>query len=890
MKPPVVLVDGSSYFFRAFHALPPLMNSKGKPTGAVYGVANMVRRLCKDYASSQIIIVFDAKGKNFRHDLYPEYKAHRPPMSEDLACQFEPLIDLLKAMGLPLLMVEGVEADDVIGTLTEQATKDGQTVVISTGDKDMAQLVNDNVSLINTMTNKTYTVQAVFEKFGVYPHQIIDYLALIGDSVDNVPGIPKCGPKTAAKWLEEYKTMDELIAHASSISGKIGENLRQSISFLPLSKQLVTIQKTLTLPFGLNDLVNKNPDRDVLITLVRTLEFKTWLKELLQEEVLVVSKSEQQYRLIQTLADLDDLVTALWGSSLFALNIKTTTKDPIQTELLGLALTTTADKPYYIPLHHQDASGALAKDSVLAALKPIFESQKIKKLGNNIKFDTEVLRNQGILLTGIAFDVMMESYLLNSSSNNHDLSSLTLKYLGHKLKVHSDPEVKREKLLTFDKLSLGEAAECASEEVDACFKLHQTLYPMLPETVQSVLEQIEMPLIPVLASMELKGVLIDLPTLKHHGLRLKARIEVLEKEAVDLAGRHFNLNSPKQLQELLFDELKLPVLTKTPKGQPSTAESVLQDLAYDFRLPAVILEYRGLNKLVTTYIDALPKRVNPKTGRVHTSYNQAVAATGRLSSTDPNLQNIPIRHEEGRLIRKAFIAAPHAKLLAFDYSQIELRIMAHLSQDEGLLNAFANDLDIHRATAAEIFQLSIEAVSPEQRRRAKAVNFGLIYGMSAFGLSKQLGIERKEAQYYIDQYFHRYPGVLAYMERTRTKAHQDGYVETIFGRRLYLPEINVQNIARQRAAERMAINAPMQGSAADIIKKAMIAIDAWQTKHYPKGCAMIMQVHDELVFEVENALVEEVREAISALMENTVSLSVPLKVSSGVGFNWDEAH
>lgn len=894
MKPPLVLIDGSSYFFRAFHALPPLMNSKGKPTGAIYGVANMVKRLIKDYPSSQIIVIFDAKGKTFRHEWFPEYKSHRPPMADDLRCQFEPLINLLKAMGLPLLIIEGVEADDVIGTLVNLAADQKIPVVISTGDKDMAQLVRENVDLINTMSNQYLNEKGVFEKFGVLPNQIIDYLALIGDSVDNIPGVPKCGPKTAVKWLQQYQTLENLLENASSITGKIGENLRESASYLPLSKKLVTLKKDVDLPFTLDQLVDKEPDKSTLISLIQDLEFKAWLKELLEvgdEEKNVSEQEKIEFSVINTLEQWDNLLTVLSTSQRFGIDVKTTTGlDFLESKLVGICLTIEGQGTYYISLSHQGESLQLSEELVLASLKPILENENIKKIGQNLKYCYAVFKNYSISLRGIVSDTMLISYLLNSSSNRHDIESLSLKYLGYKI-IHFEEIIgKGAKQLQFDQISVEKVAPHAAENTNIIMQIHNTLYPQLPETVKTVLETIEVPLLTVLAEMEYEGVLIDLEALQKHGKRLKVRIAELEKEAIDLAGRTFNLNSPKQLQELLFDELKLPVISKTPKGQPSTAESVLQDLAYDYRLPALILEFRSLSKLVSTYIDALPKRINPKSGRVHTSYNQAIAATGRLSSSDPNLQNIPIRTTEGRLIRTAFIAPKGSRLLAFDYSQIELRIMAHLSKDEGLLTAFSNDWDIHAATASEIFQLPLDQVTHEQRRRAKAVNFGLIYGMSAFGLCKQLGIDRKEAQFYIDQYFKRYPGVLQYMEETRKKAHEQGFVETLFGRRLYLPEINVRNIARQRAAERMAINAPMQGTAADIIKKAMLSIAQWLTTSEINEVKMIMQVHDELVFEVKESAIEMVKEKIQQLMEEAVTLLVPLKVSVGLGLNWDEAH
>ncbi|KTD34606.1 DNA polymerase I [Legionella moravica] len=896
MKAPLILVDGSSYFFRAFHALPPLTNSKGQPTGAVYGVANMIKKLIKDYQPEELAVVFDAKGKTFRDEWYPEYKAHRPPMPVELSSQFQPLIQLLQAMGLPLLIIDGVEADDVIGTLARQATELGLPVVISTGDKDMAQLVNQHVSLINTMSNYSMDEAGVREKFGVAPEQIIDYLTLVGDSVDNVPGVTKCGPKTAVKWLDEYKTLDNLIQHADDIGGKIGEHLRACIPQLALSKKLVTIKTDLDLPLTLNDLKPKPADKEQLIDLTRELEFKNWLKELLgQEENQHVQTDEsnasyQSYEIITTNQQLNHWLNQLEQSSIFSVDTETTSLDFMEAEIVGISMAIEEGKGMYIPLIHTDGSPQLNREEVLTALKPILEHPDIKKIGQNIKYDYEVFKNHGITLKGIAYDTMLESYVLNSSAGRHDMDTLALKYLGVKTISFEEIAGKGAKQLRFDQIPVAKAGIYAAEDADITLQLHHKLYPMMDEPLREVFQTIEMPLLTVLADMERYGVLIDSRTLNDHGKRLKERIGELENEALQLAGRPFNLNSPKQLQEILFDELKLPVLSKTPTGQPSTAESVLQELAYDFRLAAVILEYRSLSKLVSTYIDALPKKINPNTHRVHTSYNQAVAATGRLSSSEPNLQNIPIRSEEGRLIRTAFIAPPGCVILAADYSQIELRIMAHLSQDTNLLKAFANGWDIHAATASEIFQTPLDQVTSEQRRKSKAVNFGLIYGMSAFGLAKQLGVERQDAQHYIDTYFKRYPGVLDYMERTRKQAHQLGYVETLFGRRLYLPEINARNMMRQKAAERMAINAPMQGTAADIIKKTMLAVAKWQNSQINPPARMIMQVHDELVFEVRHEEVESCTKKIHDLMEHTVELSVPLLVSIGTGANWDDAH
>lgn len=898
MKAPLILIDASSYFFRAFHALPPLTNSKGQPTGAIYGVANMIKKLIKDYQPSELAVVFDAKGKTFRDEWYPEYKAHRPPMPQELSSQFEPLIALLKAMGLPLLIVEGVEADDVIGTLAYQATKLGLPVVISTGDKDMAQLVNEHVSLINTMNNYNMDIAGVKEKFGVKPEQIIDYLTLIGDSVDNVPGVTKCGPKTAVKWLAEYQTLDNLIQNADSIGGKIGEYLRASIPQLPLSKKLVTIKTDLDLPLNLDELTPKPLDVQQMIELTRELEFKNWLKDLLgQEENQSVTTSESEtespkksYEIITTNEQLNHFLNHLERCTLFCIDTETTSIDVMLAEIVGISFAIENAEAVYIPLIHTDGSPQLNREEVLTALKPILENPAIGKIGQNIKYDYGIFKNHGITLQGIKYDTMLESYILNSSAGRHDMDTLALKYLGYKTVTFEEIAGKGAKQLRFDEIPVDKAGFYAAEDADITLQLHQHLFPKLDESLHQVFCDIEMPLVTVLGDMERLGVLIDPIALKIHGTRLKERISSLEEEALQLAGRPFNLNSPKQLQEILFEEQKLPIIAKTPTGQPSTAESVLQELAFDYRLAAVILEYRSLTKLVSTYIDALPKKINAQTKRVHTSYNQAVAATGRLSSSEPNLQNIPIRSEEGRLIRTAFIAPTDHVILAADYSQIELRIMAHLSQDENLLKAFANGWDIHAATASEIFQTKLDEVTHEQRRRAKAVNFGLIYGMSAFGLAKQIGVPRQDAQHYIDTYFHRYPGVLEYMERTRKQAHETGYVETLFGRRLYLPEINARNIMRQKAAERTAINAPMQGTAADIIKKAMLEIADWQRSQKNPPAKMIMQVHDELVFEVQNDAIESSKNIILNLMEKTVQLSVPLLVSIGIGANWDAAH
>jgi DNA polymerase-1 len=894
MSKPLLLVDGSSYFFRAFHALPPLTNSKGQPTGAIYGVANMVKRLIKDYQPVQMAVVFDAKGKTFRDDWYPEYKANRHAMPSDLLSQFQPLISLLKAMGLPLLIIDGVEADDVIGTLARQATEKKQSVIVSTSDKDMAQLVNEHVTLINTMSNQILDRAGVKTKFGVWPEQMIDYLTLVGDTTDNIPGVNKCGPKTAAKWLEEYQTLDNLLANSAAITGKIGECLQDSLGHLPLSKKLVTIRTDIDLPYSLDELSIKPMARDELVTLVRELEFKNWLKDLLNDETATdepaSSTLQHTIEIITEKSQLDQLLTKLQFSPTICVSTETNHIDPICADIVGITFALAADAAAYIPLTHKDGGQQLEREEVLSILTPLLENPNLRKIGHNLKSDYTVLKNHGIKLQGIFCDTMLESYVLNSTAARHDIDSLALKYLGHKPITMAEVVGTGAKQICFDQVPVQKASAYAGENAVVMWNLHQTLYPMMDDKLKQVFHDIEMPLLTVIAEIEYHGVLIDETALGTHGVRLKAKMKQLEDEAFQLTGKAFNLNSPKQLQDILFGEQKLPIISKTPTGQPSTAESVLQELAYEYRLPAIILEYRSLCKLVTTYIDVLPKRINAKSHRVHTSYNQAIAATGRLSSSEPNLQNIPIRNEEGRLIRKAFIAPPHHLLMAADYSQIELRIMAHLSHDANLLNAFAKGWDIHTATASEIFSTPLLEVSHEQRRRAKAVNFGLIYGMSSFGLAKQLGVERQDAQNYIDLYFQRYPGVLEYMERTRKQAHQLGYVETVFNRRLYLPEINTRNLMRQKAAERMAINAPMQGTAADIIKKAMLAIAQWQNSQVQPKAQMIMQVHDELVFEVHEDALEEVQHCIKDLMQNTVQLSVPLEVTVGRGKNWDEAH
>ena len=876
--------------------MPNLTNSNGEPTGAIYGVVNMIRRLLADYDPEHIAVVFDAKGKTFRNDLYPDYKAHRPPMPEELTQQIEAVHAIIKAMGLPLLCVPGVEADDVIGTLAQQATEQGIDTVISTGDKDMAQLVNQHVRLIDTMKDTISDEQGVVDKFEVTPAQIIDYLTLIGDKVDNVPGVPKVGPKTAVKWLKEYGSLEGIIAHADEIKGKVGENLRDSLEQLPLSKELVTIKKDVELEVGPTTIDRQPPDTDTLRELYSRFEFKTWLAQILGnegEQQAQKAVSEARYETVLSQTALDNWLNKLKQAELFAFDLETTSLNYMQAEIVGCSFAVTTGEAAYVPLAH-DYEGAptqLSRDAVLAQLKPLLEDPRQAKLGQNLKYDMSVLANYEIVLRGIAFDTMLESYVLDSTASRHDMDTLALKHLSHNTIHYEDIAGKGAKQLTFNEIEIDKAATYAAEDADITFRLHETLWPRLEQTpsLVPVFRDIEMPLVPVLSRIERRGVLLDVEMLKQQSREFEKRLLELEQAAFKEAGEVFNLGSPKQLQAILFDKLGLPIISKTPKGQPSTAESVLQELAHDYALPELILEHRSLSKLKSTYTDKLPQMIDPDTGRVHTSYHQAVAATGRLSSSDPNLQNIPVRNEAGRRIRQAFIAAPGHKLLAADYSQIELRIMAHLSKDEGLLKAFAAGEDIHRATAAEVFGVAPDKVSSEMRRSAKAINFGLIYGMSAFGLARQLDIQRGMAQQYIDLYFARYPGVKAYMDETRELARQQGYVETVFGRRLYLPEIKASNMARRQYAERTAINAPMQGTAADIIKRAMIELDGVIEKS-KLDIHMIMQVHDELVFEVADDIVEQASDIIINSMVSAAELAVPLIVDVGIGSNWDEAH
>ena len=915
----LILVDGSSYLFRAFHALPALTNSKGLNTGAAKGVIGMIRKLVADYAGDQVVVVFDAKGPTFRNEIYAEYKANRPPMPEELREQIEPIHQTIRAMGLPLICISGVEADDVIGTLSVEAAANARAVVISTGDKDMAQLVNDHVTLINTMNNTTMDHDGVVAKFGVPPKLIIDLLALMGDKVDNIPGVAGVGEKTATALLQHlggidaiYRQLDAVaelpIRGAKSLASKL-EGARGDAE---LSYELATIKTNCDLGLAEGDLDSNPPDQDALIALFRELEFKTWLDALLQGADDVIpqvagddTENDMPSAVSALACDGVDVTTILdqatfdaWlarlnNATLIAFDTETTSLDYMVAEVVGVSFAVEVGAAAYVPLAH-DYPGApdqLGRDHVLNALKPLLEDDQVAKVGQHLKYDANVLANHSITLRGIHDDTMLESYVLDATGSRHDLDSLALKYLGQRTIHFEDIAGKGAKQLTFNQVPIEQAAPYAAEDAEVTLRLHQHLSAKLDQesALSTLYRELEIPLVPVLSRIERNGALVCRDTLATHSRELGERMLTLESQAHELAGGPFNLGSPKQLGEILFNQLELPVLKKTPKGAPSTAEDVLAELALDYPLPAVLMEYRSLSKLKSTYTDKLPEMIDPRTGRVHTSYHQAVTATGRLSSSDPNLQNIPIRTEEGRRIRQAFIAAPGCQILAADYSQIELRIMAHLSQDPGLLVAFAEGLDVHSATAAEVFGVGIDQVSGDQRRKAKAINFGLIYGMSAFGLGKQLGLGRNEAQEYIDLYFDRYPGVADYMVRTRALAHEKGYVETLRGRRLYLPEINARNRQRQQAAERTAINAPMQGTAADMIKQAMLAVDAWLDVSQTPA-RMIMQVHDELVFEVDTSAAEEVGLKVSELMSGVGLLDVPLVVDMGVGANWDEAH
>lgn len=906
----LILIDGSSYLYRAFHALPPLTNTHGEPTGALFGVVNMLRATLKarpDY----VAFVSDAPGPTFRDALYDQYKANRPPMPDDLGAQVEPMLAIVSALGFPILRVTGVEADDVIGTLTEQAHAQGIEVEISTGDKDLAQLVRPGITLVNTMTNTTMDDAGVMEKFGVRPDQIVDYLALVGDSVDNVPGVPKCGPKTAAKWLAEYGSLDGVIANADKIGGKIGESLRAALPQLPLSKELVSIRLTVPLEQSVTDLVLRDRDVDRLRELFIRYEFKAALKELdgaAEPAAPAPAPSTPaaaapvhpagdlsgpgRYELVTTEAQLDAWLDKLRTAEVIAFDTETTSIDSMQAEMVGLSLSVETGEACYVPLAHDypGAPAQLARDHVLDKLKPIFEDPSRPKLGQHAKYDINILSHYGIVLQGLKHDSMLESYVWNATATRHDMDSLARKYLGYETVKYEEVAGKGAKQISFSQVDVDTACRYAAEDADITLRLHRALWPLLESEpkLRRVYEDIEIPLVPVLAGMEQRGVLIDVPNLRLQSQQLGKRMFDLQQQAWQAAGHDFNLDSPKQLQSVLFDELGLPAKLRTPTGQPSTNEEALEAIADEHPLPRLILDYRGLAKLRSTYTDKLAEIVNPRTGRVHTSYHQGAVATGRVSSSDPNLQNIPVRTEEGRRIRQAFIAPDGWVVMAADYSQIELRIMAHLSGDEGLLRAFQEGGDVHRATAAEVFGLPPEEVSTNQRRAAKAINFGLMYGMSAFGLARQLGVDRGEAGDYMARYFARYPGVHAFMDATREQAHRDGYVETIFGRRLYLENLKSRNQALRAGAERAAVNAPMQGSAADIIKRAMIEVAAWLKPR--EDAHMLMQVHDELVFEVREDAVDEVRAAVVERMSGAAQLRVPLLVEAGVGANWDEAH
>ncbi len=925
---PLILVDGSSYLYRAYHAFPPLTNSAGEPTGAMYGVLNMLRSLLLQYQPSHVAVVFDAKGKTFRDDLFAEYKSHRPPMPDDLRAQIEPLHNMVKAMGLPLLVTPGVEADDVIGTLALEAEKAGHAVLISTGDKDMAQLVTPNVTLINTMNNTILGPQEVCDKYGIPPELIIDFLALMGDSSDNIPGVPGVGEKTAQALLQGIGGLDALYGNLDNIATlsfrgakTMAAKLEQNKEVAYLSYKLATIKTDVELDLTCADLTVSAPDVDTLQQLFKQYEFKRWLADV-EAGVWLENKkgagakaagaakpavaaeapkalteaklSQDGYVTILDEATFTDWLARLKKADVFAFDTETDGLDTLTANLIGLSFAIAPGEAAYLPVAHDylDAPAQLDRAYVLEALKPLLEDEKALKVGQNLKFDMSLLARYGIEMRGIAYDTMLESYVLDSVGGRHDMDSLADRYLGHKTITFEEIAGKGKNQLTFNQIALEQAAPYAAEDADVTLQLHLAMWPQLKQSAEllTVFNEIEMPLLPVLSHIERTGVLIDPAILSAHSLELAKRLAELEAQAHELAEEPFNLASTKQLQAILYEKQKLPVLKKTPGGAPSTNEEVLAELALDYSLPKVILEYRGLAKLKTTYTDKLPLMINPVSGRVHTSYHQAVTATGRLSSSDPNLQNIPVRNEEGRRIRQAFIAPEGYRIVAADYSQIELRIMAHLSQDEGLLKAFAEGKDIHRATASEVFGVPLDKVTGEQRRSAKAINFGLIYGMSAFGLARQLGIPRGEAQRYMDLYFERYPGVLDYMERTRQQASEQGYVSTLDGRRLYLPDVRSSNAMRRKAAERAAINAPMQGTAADIIKRAMIEVDAWLQGQEKPLVRAIMQVHDELVFEVHESVIDEASQRIRQLMEGSMTLAVPLKVDVGVGMNWDEAH
>ncbi|NNF17677.1 MAG: DNA polymerase I [Gammaproteobacteria bacterium] len=891
----LILVDGSSYLYRAFHALPALTNSSGDPTGAILGVTNMLTRLFNDHETSHMAVVFDAKGPTFRHDIYDQYKANRPPMPEELRDQIEPIHQIAQLLGFPLLQVAGVEADDVIGTLAKRASKRGMRVVVSTGDKDLTQLVDDQVTLVDTMKNSKMDAAAVQEKFGVRPDQIVDYLGLVGDASDNIPGVPKVGPKTAAKWLNAYDNLDKLIENSDQIKGKVGESLRDHIPQLVMSRELARIRQDIDLEIKPQDLKLNPRDTSGLRELYTRLEFNTLIKQLPEKETELSDSGgdDNVYEIVLTKKSFKKWLKRLQDSKCFAFDTETTSLNYMVAEIVGVSFCVAQAHAAYVPVAHSYAGAPqqLDRDYVLGKLRPLLEDPEKPKTGHHLKYDAHVLRNHGVELRGIEFDTMLESYVLNSTATRHDMDSVSRRYLGIDPIHYEDVAGKGAKQITFDQVHLDTAGPYAAEDADLTLRLHHVLWPQLEKLkrLSEVYTTIEKPLVPVLLEMEHTGVCLDIAMLRDLSVEFAGVMKKLEEAAHAAAGGPFNLGSPKQLQEILFEKQGLPVIRKTPKGQPSTAEDVLQELAHDYPLPQLILDYRSLSKLKSTYSDKLPELADPETGRVHTSYHQAVAATGRLSSADPNLQNIPIRTAQGRRIRQAFIASPGYTLLAADYSQIELRIMAHLSKDDGLCQAFADDRDIHQATAAEVFTTPLEDVTADQRRSAKAINFGLIYGMSAFGLAKQLNISRHAAQDYVNLYFERYPGVRDYMDRTRIQARDEGYVETVFGRRLYLPDINARNVQRRQYAERSAINAPMQGTAADIIKRAMISVYDWLQSE-SVNARLIMQVHDELVLEVDESIVQDVMTSVKDLMCAAATLNVPLKVDADTGANWDEAH
>lgn len=889
---PLILVDGSSYLFRAYYALPPLTNSKGHSTGAIYGVINMLRKLMADYQPDYIAVIFDPKGKTFRNNLYRNYKANRAEIPKELHDQIKPLFEIIQALGLPLIIKEGYEADDVIATLAKKAGQEGFHVLVSTGDKDLAQIVNSHVTLINTMTDQLLDSHGVKEKFGVSPEKIIDYLTLIGDNIDNIPGVPKVGPKTAAKWLNQYGSVEAIIKHANKVKGKVGENLRAHLDKLPLARQLVTVISDLSLEKKPMDLVPLQKNREKLIELFTTFEFKSWLAEILAGEAQKPTTS--QYITITDKKTFEKWIEKLKEANEFAFDIETTGFNAVYKRLIGISFAIKAHEAAYVPLAHDyiNAPVQLDKQWVLAQLKPVLEDRNKIIIAQNLKYDSQILAGENITIKAKTYDTLLESYVLNSSSMRHDLNTLALKYLGRRIIVKFNDVVgKGVKQITFNQVPLDNASAYAAEDADVTLQVHHKLWPLIKKekNLKKVFEQIEMPLLPILMQMEMHGVLIDTALLHEQSIELNQRIEELEREAHKLAGHKFNLGSPKQLQTVLYNELKLPVFQKTPSGQPSTAENILQDLSLNYVFPKVILEYRSLSKLKSTYVDRLPRQVHPATRRVHTTYNQSVTSTGRLSSNNPNLQNIPIRTEEGRKIRRAFITLPGFRIVAADYSQIELRIIAHISKDPELIKAFEKEWDIHRITASEIFGVKLSQVTTEQRRCAKAINFGLLYGMSSVGLGKQLGISRELAQEYIYIYFQRYPNVHDYIQKIRAVAAAKGYVETLFGRRVYLPDIHASNPQRRRAAERAAINAPMQGTAADIVKIAMIKVSDWIKKR-EIDAHLMMQIHDELVFEVAEKNLGQTISQIKKSMENAFSLSIPLVVDIGVGDNWDEAH